>query len=87
MDPNLLILRSQVARDNPGQTQGELVERCTILTTEANKLMRTIDDRTPVILDPASGDTWLESHSSPDGLRALLVPFASNRMEAFPANP
>jgi putative SOS response-associated peptidase YedK len=55
MDPNPFILRSQVARDNPGQTQGELVETCTILTTEANELMRLIHDRMPVILDPAAG--------------------------------
>ncbi len=86
MDPNMPILRSQVARDNLGQTQGELVETCTILTTEANELMRPIHDRMPVILDPAGEDAWLESRSSPDGLRAVLVPFASDRMEAFPVN-
>jgi hypothetical protein len=87
MNPSIPILRSQIARDNPGQTQGELVETCTILTTEANELMRPIHDRMPVILDPAGEDAWLDSRSSPDGLRALLVPFASDRMEAFPVNP
>ena len=53
MNPSIPILRSQIARDNPGQTQGELVETCTILTTEANELMRPIHDRMPVIPDPA----------------------------------
>jgi putative SOS response-associated peptidase YedK len=41
----------------------------------------------PVILDPASEEVWLDPRSSADGLRALFVPYASERMEAFPDSP
>jgi putative SOS response-associated peptidase YedK len=67
--------------------RGETVESCTILTTEANELMQPLHDRMPVIVDPASDRVWLDPHSSADSLRALFVPFASDRMEAIPVNP
>jgi hypothetical protein len=35
------------------------LESCTILTTDANELMRPLHDRMPVILDPADFDRWL----------------------------
>jgi putative SOS response-associated peptidase YedK len=63
---------------------GEVLETCTILTTEANELMRPLHDRMPVILDPASEGVWLDPVSSVDALRSLFVPFASERMEAYP---
>jgi putative SOS response-associated peptidase YedK len=64
-----------------------IVESCSLITTEANELMRPIHNRMPVILDPDREDEWLNPRSEPDSLRALLVPFASARMEAFPVNP
>jgi putative SOS response-associated peptidase YedK len=67
--------------------RGEVVETCTILTTEANELMRPLHDRMPVILDPASDGVWLDPRSSADALRSLFVPYASERMEALPVNP
>jgi putative SOS response-associated peptidase YedK len=66
---------------------GEQVETCTILTTAANELMRPLHDRMPVILDPSADALWLEPTSSADALRALFVPYASERMEAYPVSP
>jgi putative SOS response-associated peptidase YedK len=66
---------------------GPIVESCSLITTEANELMRPIHDRMPVILDPKREDEWLNPRSDPDSLRALIVPFASARMQAFPVNP
>jgi putative SOS response-associated peptidase YedK len=63
---------------------GETVETCTILTTAANEVMRPLHERMPVILDPASDGVWIDPRSSADVLRSLFVPFASERMEAFP---
>jgi putative SOS response-associated peptidase YedK len=65
---------------------GETVESCTILTTEANELMRPLHDRMPVILDAAAENLWLDPRSPVDALRSLFVPFASERMEAFPVS-
>jgi putative SOS response-associated peptidase YedK len=66
--------------------EGEIVETCTILTTEANELMRPLHDRMPVILDTSAEDVWLDTRSTADVLRSLFVPFASADMEAFPVN-
>jgi putative SOS response-associated peptidase YedK len=59
------------------------LETCTILTTAANDLVRPIHDRMPVIL-PASGyTTWLDpAIDDPRQLMPLLVPYASDEMEA-----
>ena len=39
---------------------GEPVESCTIITTEANALVRTFHERMPVILAPENFDPWLD---------------------------
>ena len=39
--------------------EGETVESCCIITTDANKLMEPIHDRMPVILDIEQWKTWL----------------------------
>lgn len=52
---------------------GEVIESCTILTTEPNELMRPIQNRMPVMLSPTSYDQWLDptvQHTAP--LKALL---------------
>ena len=66
--------------------QGQPVETCTIVTTEANELMRPLHDRMPVVLDMAGEDVWLDTRSAADKLRSLFVPFSSNKMEAFPVS-
>jgi putative SOS response-associated peptidase YedK len=63
--------------------QGQVVETCTILTTEANEIMRPLHDRMPVILDSAAESTWLDPRSSTEALQSLFVPFTSERMEAY----
>jgi putative SOS response-associated peptidase YedK len=57
--------------------QGEAVESCTILTTEANVLVRDVHDRMPVILEPDAYDLWLDPGLSrvPE-LKPLLKPYA-----------
>jgi putative SOS response-associated peptidase YedK len=62
---------------------GEVVESCTILTTEANELMAPIHNRMPVILDSPAEETWLDPRSSSDALKSLFVPFASEWMAAY----
>jgi putative SOS response-associated peptidase YedK len=67
--------------------RGEVVETCTILTTEANDVMRPLHDRMPVILDRDSDALWLDAGADATSLHALLVPYSSERMEAFPVSP
>jgi putative SOS response-associated peptidase YedK len=67
--------------------QAEAIEFCTLLTTEANKLIRTIHHRMPVILDPEGEKEWLDPRSAPDSLRELLVPFPGDQMDAYAVDP
>jgi putative SOS response-associated peptidase YedK len=66
---------------------GSELETCTIIVTEANALITPIHDRMPVILLPEVWDTWLDPHQQDSrSLRSLLVPCASEPMEAFPVS-
>ncbi|CAN1212554.1 Abasic site processing protein [Tumidithrix helvetica PCC 7403] len=65
--------------------EGDIVETCTILTTEANDLVSPIHDRMPVILHPKDYDLWLDpKFTRSDRLQALLVPYPSEFMVSHP---
>jgi putative SOS response-associated peptidase YedK len=66
--------------------QGETVETCTILTTEANEQMRALHERMPLILDSAADALWLNPSADATSLHALLAPYPGEKMEAFPVN-
>ncbi len=67
--------------------KGEIVESCTIITTDANELTRPVHDRMPVILNAADYEMWLDPRlPSPDPLRELLRPFDSHAMRADPVD-
>ena len=56
----------------------------TIITTNANALLRPIHDRMPVIIDNLAGKTWLDPVvSSPSTLSILLQPFRSELMDTY----
>lgn len=62
---------------------GEL-QSYTIITTQANELLKPIHDRMPVILDDPAQKTWLDAAvTDPRILTALLRPFPSELMEAY----
>src|SRR3954471_13048493 len=63
------------------------VETFTILTTDANDLMRPLHDRMPVIVDPENFDLWLDPKMEDAAvLQPLLVPHAIEGFEAFPVS-
>jgi putative SOS response-associated peptidase YedK len=60
---------------------GEVVETCTIITTEANARLEAVHDRMPVILKPHDYDQWLdEKEKNTDRLQKLLVPYPADEM-------
>jgi putative SOS response-associated peptidase YedK len=63
---------------------GEAIESCTILTTDANELNRPVHNRMPVIVDPSAFGQWLDPAERPDVLQELLRPYPSESMEAYP---
>ena len=65
--------------------QGEPIESCTILTTDANELMMPIHERMPVIIPPDQFDLWLDPGVHDEKkLSGLLRPFDSKTMTAYP---
>ncbi len=67
---------------------GQVIESATIITTDANDLVRPIHDRMPVILDPADYAFWLDSGiQDPEALRPLLVPHSVAGMDAYLVTP
>jgi putative SOS response-associated peptidase YedK len=67
--------------------EGEAIESCTILTTEPNELLRSIHNRMPVILSPASYDQWLDlTVQKAEPLKTLLRPYPSEELLAYPVS-
>lgn len=66
---------------------GQRMETCTIITTDANPLTQPIHERMPVILRPDDYDLWLDPEFQNIGpLQQLLGPFESEEMTAEPVS-
>ena len=63
---------------------GELVETCTIITCEANEIVKPIHGRMPVILTEDAHRLWLDAKTENSDL--LLLPYPANEMESFPVS-
>jgi putative SOS response-associated peptidase YedK len=67
---------------------GEIIESCTILTTDSNELVQSIHDRMPVILKVEDYDLWLDpTAQKSDDLQHLLKPYPSEEMTGHPVDP
>jgi putative SOS response-associated peptidase YedK len=63
---------------------GEVLDTCTILTTEANALLRPIHDRMPVIIPPEHYARWLDV--AQDDVGDLLAPAAEGALKVQPVS-
>jgi putative SOS response-associated peptidase YedK len=62
---------------------GEILETCTIITTEANEVLKPIHDRMPVILMAESYDEWLDTKvKDTNRLQELLKPYPAKKMSS-----
>jgi putative SOS response-associated peptidase YedK len=62
---------------------GELLETCTIITTEANEVLKPVHDRMPVILKIANYDEWLDAKVKDTViLQELLKPYPAKEMDS-----
>jgi putative SOS response-associated peptidase YedK len=69
------------------EQEGKKTESCTIIVTDANKLMAPIHDRMPVILAPQDYDRWLDpALQEPAAILPLLRPYPAGDMEAYPVS-
>jgi putative SOS response-associated peptidase YedK len=53
---------------------GEVIDSCTVLTTEANADVSDVHNRMPALLDAAQRELWLEPTSPREDLEQLLAP-------------
>ncbi|HEX7288704.1 MAG TPA: SOS response-associated peptidase, partial [Candidatus Angelobacter sp.] len=66
---------------------GEKIESCTILTTDANSLLRDVHDRMPVMLRREDYDLWLDPGvTDPRRVQHLLRPFDARLMKMYPVS-
>ncbi len=66
---------------------GGALRTCTIITITPNKLMESIHNRMPVILDPMDYAEWLDpAPRTPDSLLHLIKPFPADKMSAHPVS-
>lgn len=63
---------------------GQVLDTCTILTTPANALLRSLHDRMPVIIAPDDYARWLDPHSAEVG--DLIKAFPAERMTCHPVS-
>jgi putative SOS response-associated peptidase YedK len=62
---------------------GEVLETCTIITTEANEVLKPVHERMPVILKAESYDEWLDAKvKDTNRLQELLKPYAAKKMDS-----
>jgi putative SOS response-associated peptidase YedK len=62
---------------------GDGRETCTILTTEANDLVRPFHERMPVILPAEDHGDWLDPKgATPQWLQTVLRPYPADAMQA-----
>ena len=60
-------------------------QKCAILTTAANELVKLVHDRMPLILDPRHYDLWIDrAVQEPAALAEALRPISANAMRAYP---
>jgi putative SOS response-associated peptidase YedK len=65
----------------------EVLHTFTIITTEANEVVKPIHDRMPVMLSPEAEELWLDEHESQHELLSLLHPYQATDMKAYPVSP
>ena len=88
--PMRVVLRSQEPFAFAGlwetwrDPEGKVLPSCTILTTEANELLKSIHHRMPVILSRDNEDFWLDrGENDPAALADVLEPYPANEMDAY----
>jgi putative SOS response-associated peptidase YedK len=66
---------------------GHVIESVTVVTVEANELLRTVHERMPAIVANSDYDLWLDtSVSQPERMKHLLQPYPADLMKAFPVS-
>ena len=64
---------------------GEVLDTCTIITTQSNALLAPLHDRMPVIVAPVAFDRWLDVAN--EDTAELFTPYPAEAMTYYPVSP
>ncbi|HSZ26114.1 MAG TPA: SOS response-associated peptidase [Cytophagaceae bacterium] len=67
-------------------SNGEIINSFSILTTTANKLISEINDRMPVILSMENEKKWLSDKLSDQEILSMMQPFNQDKMSFYQAH-
>lgn len=66
---------------------GSEIESCSILVTAANRVVSSVHDRMPVLIDPRDFDFWLDRHKQhPGDLQPCLSSTPSEGLRLYPVS-
>ena len=68
------------------ETRDTVINTFSIITTEANSLMREIHERMPVILPKAAERDWLRKDLKEQEVKDFLIPYDSAKMSSYKAH-
>jgi putative SOS response-associated peptidase YedK len=63
---------------------GDVLDTCTIVTTDANRLLRPVHDRMPLIIAPADYDRWLDPANA--DVADLVAPYGGDDLAWHPVS-
>ncbi len=66
---------------------GMKLHTCTIVTTEANDIVKRVHERMPVILDEKACKTWLDPRETDTHkMNVLIAPFPTDELDSYPVS-
>lgn len=66
---------------------GQVIQSCTLLTTDPNELVAQVHDRMPVIVPKDAYDLWLDRDvTDPAAVQPILRPYPATAMKAYPVS-
>ncbi len=68
-------------------TEGNQLHTFSIITTTANEMVNTVQERMPVILNPAVEKIWMNKDSTEEDLIDALHPYKAEKMNYYPVSP
>lgn len=67
--------------------EGNELHTFSLITTTANQMVVSVQERMPVILTPASEKIWMNKESNETDLARVLLPYAAEKMNYYPVSP
>jgi len=68
-------------------SEGNELHTFSLITTTANEMVATVQERMPVMLTRAAEKIWMDKESGESELISVLVPYPAEKMNYYPVSP